>query len=152
MKYMRRSFTAVAALMVLSLTVLLCPSDPARAAPTMRVRILPSSGPHTVGTRTLVTFHLKVFGIKLDPAHVGKLRVAGHGHIQMYLDRIPKDATKVKDMTGVVAVVAATNFSIGFTRSWLRIHAGWHRLVVALARNDDTLYPVPPALFPVTVK
>ena len=62
------------------------------------------------------------------------------------------DATRRVDMKGIVAVTASPSFSLGFTRRWLQLHTGSHRFLIALARNDDVLYPMPAAVFPLTVR
>jgi hypothetical protein len=118
----------------------------------MGVKVSSGSGPHTIRNKTLVTFQLQVRGVTLDPKHVGAHAVPRHAHIQIYLDRIPPDATRHADMKGIVAVTAAIAFSIGFTRSWLHLHTGRHRFLIALARNDDILYNVSPAAFDVLVR
>jgi hypothetical protein len=122
------------------------------AQPSMRVALMASSGPHTVRAGTLLTVRLQVRGVTLDPKHLGDPAIPGHGHIQIYLDRIPTDATKHVDMKGIVALTARPSFSLGFTRRWLQLHAGSHRLLVALARNDDVLYPTQAAVFHMTVR
>jgi hypothetical protein len=120
--------------------------------PSVRLALLASSGPHIIRTGTLLTFHLRVSGVILDPEHIGDPAIPGHGHIQIYLDGIPADAARHVDLHGIVAVAASPSFSLGFTRRWLQLHVGGHRFLIALARNDDVLYPLPPAVFRMTVR
>jgi hypothetical protein len=75
-----------------------------------------------------------------------------HGHIQVYLDRIPADAYKVADLNGVLANLAAPLFSMGFPPHTVKSMPGRHRLLVALAQNDFVLYQVKPAVVTVTFK
>src|SRR5437899_1811554 len=70
----------------------------AAPAPSMAIQVLPKTGPSTITKPQAVKFVLKVSGIQLDATHMGKKNVAGQGHIQIYVDKIPADAYKVKDL------------------------------------------------------
>ena len=142
----------LSAVLAVSLHAPLTTQAAVSAQPSMRLAVLASSGPQTIRAGTLLTVHLRVHGVTLDPKHLGDPAIPGHGHIQIYLDRIPTDATRRVDMKGIVAVAASSSFSLGFTRRWLQVHAGNHRFIVALARNDDVLYPTPAAVFRLTVR
>jgi hypothetical protein len=118
----------------------------------MSVAILPSTGPHNItGKQTLVTFHLKVRGLHLDPKHIGGAPVAKHGHVQIYLDSIPATAYSRMDMTNIFAVAAGDDFSVGVTSAWVKKHSGSHTLLIALAQNNDVLYKATPGRFSITV-
>jgi hypothetical protein len=158
-------------LIVLGLTLAACGSAQSSAKPTptlapaptltpppyvpgaMRVTVLPSTGPHTItGKQTLITFHLKVQGLHLDPKHIGGKPVARHGHVQIYLDSIPSGAYARRDLTNIFAVAAGDDFSIGVTSAWVKKHAGSHTLLIALAQNNDVLYRATPGRLAVSVK
>jgi hypothetical protein len=126
---------------------------PAFVAGPMSVKVLANSGPSTIaGKQTLVTFHLQVHGLHLDPQHIGKKSAPTHGHIQIYLDSIPADAVTKMDMKNIFAVVGGQDFSIGVTPAWVKKHPGKHTLLIALAQNDYVLYRAKPASFAITVK
>jgi hypothetical protein len=87
----------------------------------------------------------------LDATHMGKANVGGHGHIQLYLGRIPSNAYVRKNLTQHwLGAVAATTVTINLAPALVG-GAGKHRLIVALARNNDVLYHVPVASTTITV-
>lgn len=167
---LHRSFSALV-VMALSVTLGACGSSQSSAKPTptlapgptltpapyvpgpMSVAVLPSTGPHRItGKQSLVTFHLKVQGLHLDPKNIGGKPVAKHGHVQIYLDAIPADAYTKRDMTNIFAVAAGVDFSIGVTSAWVKKHAGSHTLLIALAQNNDVLYRATPGRFRLSVR
>src|SRR5437868_15499064 len=75
--------------------------SPAPSRLPMRVTILPSSGPHTLTRKRRVALHLSVKGLVLDARNIGKKAKPGHGHIQVYFDRIPSDAYRIADLRGM---------------------------------------------------
>jgi hypothetical protein len=119
----------------------------------LRILVLPSSGPHTISSfpNDVVTFHLRIAGMVIDK-HVGGKAVTGHGHLQIYLDRIPRDAYTKRDLKNIVNIVAAASYSIGFDAAWIKLHRGRHTLLLTLAGNNDILYRTTPARFSLTVK
>jgi hypothetical protein len=115
----------------------------AQAAPAMRIKSV-SASPHVVIREGIVTFRVTVAGLKLDIRHMGKKAVAGHGHLQYYLDRVPSDAySRVDRKSPFLAAVATPLFSFNLRASPVKISRGTHRIIVALARNNDVLYRVP---------
>jgi hypothetical protein len=147
------------------------PSTPSRSASTPRQPASTASGPSSTAStpamsvaivsvkpatvtakQATVTLHLRVKGIFLDATHMGKANVGGHGHIQLYLDRIPSDAYVRKDLTQHwLGAVAATTIGLNLPPAVVG-GAGKHRIIAALARNDDVLYRVPMADTTITVK
>lgn len=121
------------------------------ASPHMAIHLRPSSGPHTIAAGKTVRLYLTVSGIHLDVRHIGK-RASGHeGHIQLYLDRIPKRAYAKPSLRHWLASVGATTVSLRLTRGIVGT-TGSHRIIAALARNNNVLYRVQPATFKVLVR
>jgi hypothetical protein len=102
-----------------------------------------------------VTFHLqlRVQGITLDPKNIGKANIPGHGHVQVYVDSIPKDAYARKDPKHWLgAPLAGRTIRITVPPALIGSR-GQHRLFVALAQNNWVLYRgVPAASRTITVK
>lgn len=122
------------------------------AQPAMRIASVTAS-PRVVIRQGIITFRVHVSGMKLDLRHMGKHAVAGHGHLQYYLDSIPADAYTRKDLRhAFIAAVATPLFSFNLRASRVKIAAGTHRIIVALARNDDILYRAPTASVTITVR
>jgi hypothetical protein len=122
------------------------------AQPAMRIASL-SASPRVVIKQGVVTFRVHVTGMKLDLRHMGKQAVAGHGHLQYYLDSVPVDAYTRKDVRHTfLAAVATPLFSFNLRASRVKITPGAHRIIVALARNDDILYRTPTSAISITVR
>src|SRR5205823_1201909 len=92
---------------ILAVGVLPTTGQAAAAQPgsSMSVRILAPKSHVTIAASKPVSMHIKVTGIALDLKHIGKKPVAGHGHIQLYLDKVPSDAYKKVDTKNLVVVV-----------------------------------------------
>jgi hypothetical protein len=138
-----------------SLLVFLClaaSAAQAQAAAKPSVKILPSSGPKTVGKSTVVTFKTKVTGITLDARHIGKPPQAGHGHLQVYVDGIPSDAWTKNDLQHHwLASVASPTFTLRLSPAILGGN-GKHHIIIALASNNNVLLKAPTASITLTVK
>jgi hypothetical protein len=129
------------------------PTPPPFVPGKLSVSVLRSTGPRVLSVKVpVMTIHLAVRGLHLDARHMGGKSVAGHGHIQVYIDRIPTNAYKTMDLKGVVANVATPLFSVGFTPKMLKSEAGKHRLMVTLAKNNYVLYHTPPRVISVVFK
>jgi hypothetical protein len=124
----------------------------AAAKPSMSVKIVAVS-PTTITTKkATVTFHLRVSGFVLDAVHMGKANVAGRGHFQLYVDKIPTDAWVKKDLQhNWLAALAATTISLNLPPALVG-GVGKHKIIVALAQNNYILYKVPTASITITVK
>lgn len=117
------------------------------------VTVLPSTGPRELTRKApVITVHLRVRGLHLDTRHIGGTPEADHGHVQVYLDRVPPDAHRQVDLKGVVANLASPDFSLSLPPAMVGRERGRHRLFVALARNDYILYPVRPATVAITFR
>ena len=129
----------------------LATSRPATSRPPMSVRII-SVKPATVTRKqATVTFHLRVKGLVFDAAHMGKANVRGHGHIQLYADKIPSDAYVRKDLTQHwLASLAATTIALNLSPPLVG-GPGKHRIIVALAQNNYVLYKESSAAVTITV-
>jgi hypothetical protein len=127
-------------------------THPTLAAPAMRI----ASGtvtPRVVLRSGTLTVHVATSGVHLDFRHVWKANVSGRGHLQYYLDAIPKDAhTRVDRSHGFIAAVGTSTFSFNLKASRIQVTAGKHHLIAALARNNGTLYRVPTHAMAFTVK
>jgi hypothetical protein len=109
--------------------------------------------PHRVIAQGIVTFRVSVKGITLDLRHVGKKPVAGHGHLQYYLDKVPKDAHSKADLKhSFIAAVATPLFDFNLRASRVKIGRGKHKVIVALAKNNYVLYKAPTAAVTITVR
>jgi hypothetical protein len=110
-------------------------------SPPPTVSILSPHSPLTIAINKSLTLKLKVTGITLSAAHIGKKASGKEGHIQVYLDAIPKDAYKKADLKQHwLASVAATSFPMKLTSGVLGGKKGSHKLLVALAKNNNILY------------
>ena len=127
---------------------------PAAAKPSMGVTILAVTPTTVTRNNPTVTFRLqlRVKGIVLDPRHIGKANVRGHGHIQVYVDRIPSNAYVRRNLKQHwLASLAGKTLRITVPPALLGAR-GQHRLIVALAQNNSILYRVPAASATITVK
>src|SRR5947208_5177259 len=143
---MKRLVTAIAASTMLAASTLVPVTGHAASTPprsSMSVTIV-SVKPSTVTAKHAdVTFQLRVKGLVLDATHMGKANVRGHGHIQLYVDGIPTDAYVRKDLKQHwLASLAATTLSLNLSPALVG-GRGKHRIIVALAQNNDVLYRAP---------
>jgi hypothetical protein len=152
---MKRLITSVAAVTILGTSMLFplvahAASRHPRAS--MSVAIVSVSPTLVTAKHATVTFRLRVTGIVLDAVHMGKAHVAGHGHIQLYVDAIPRDAYTHKDLQRHwLASLATTTLTLNLSPAIVG-GAGKHRIFAALAQNNNVLYRVPVASFTITVK
>jgi hypothetical protein len=85
--------------------------------------------------------------------HMGKAPIAGHGHIQFYLDRIPSDAyTRVDLHHNWIGLSATPIFTCNLAASPIKITRGHHRIIVALAKNNMVLYRAASDAMSITVR
>jgi hypothetical protein len=115
--------------------------------------VIASVKPTTVTKKhAAVAFRLTVKGITLDAGHMGKANVSGHGHIQLYVDKVPKDAYTKKDLKhNWLASLAAPVFGLNLSPQVLG-SLGKHRIIIALAQNNYVLYRTPTAAVTITAK
>ena len=151
---MKRLVTALVASTILAATGLFPVAGhaaPAQSKPVMSVAVV-SVNPTTVTKKNAaVTFRLRVKGIVLDAVHMGKANVAGHGHIQLYVDKVPTDAYARKDLQHWLASLATTTLTLNLAPAIVG-GAGKHKIIAALAQNNGVLYRVPTASVTITVK
>jgi hypothetical protein len=151
---MKALVTSVVASTILAATMLFPVTGQAAPAPSMGVAIVSATPRSVVRTNPTVTFHLqlRVKGIVLDKTHIGKTNIRGHGHIQVYVDKIPTDAWVRKDLKQHwLTSLAGTNLRITVPPMLIG-GRGTHHLIVALAQNNQVLYHAPTASIPITVK
>ena len=149
---MKRFLTSLGAAAVLAGCLVPLGTQAASPAARMSIKVLPSTGPRTVRGYQNVRVRLRTSGIVLDARWMGQRNQAGHGHIQVYRDSIPKDAYSRPDRShNFLAALPVSSFRLGLSRSRLR-SAGKHKIIVALAQNNFVLYRVPTASFTVNVK
>jgi hypothetical protein len=120
---------------------------PAPFTPKMSVAIASATPATVIRKNASVTFHLqlRVKGIVLDPKHIGKANIPGHGHVQVYVDRIPKEAYVRKHLKQpLLASLAGRTIRITVPPALIGSR-GTHRLYVALAQNNQVLYRGVPA-------
>lgn len=114
----------------------------------MSVSVLKSTRPSHIKLGGRVNFHVKVTGILLT---IAKKNKPGQGHIQVYLNKIPKDAHRKFDRRHWLGSLADTKFSFGFPKGIVP-GKGIYKILIALAKNNSVLYHVTPAIFKLTVK
>jgi hypothetical protein len=121
-------------------------------ATALSVKII-SLKPTTVTAKhSVVTFRLRVQGMTLDAKHIDRKNIVGHGHVQLYVDKIPSDAYRNKDLKHHwLASLAASGFQLNLSPVVLG-GTGKHIIFVTLAQNDDVLYRIPTASSSITVK
>ena len=146
----------LAATVLFPITGHAAPAPPKSAAskPAMGVTIVSVTPTTVIRKNRFVTFRLQlhVKGLVLDPRHIGKANVRGHGHVQVYVDRIPADAYVRRDPKHWLgAPLAGTTLRITVPPTLIGAR-GRHRLIVALAQNNSVLYRVPAAGATITVK
>jgi hypothetical protein len=123
----------------------------AQSKPAISVTVV-SVNPTTVTAKhAAVTFHLSVKGMVLDGLHMGKVNVSGHGHIQLYVDKVPSDAYARKDLQHWLASLATTTLTLNLSPAIVG-GTGKHKIIVALAQNNGVLYSAPTASITITVK
>ena len=154
---MKPLVSSVAASTILAATILFPITGnaaPPPPNPAMSVRVVSVTPTTVIRKNPTVTFRLqlRVKGIVLDRTHIGKANVRGHGHLQVYVDRIPADAYVRRDLKQHwLASLAGTNLRITVPPTLVG-GRGTHRLIVALAQNNSVLYRVPTASSTITVK
>ena len=155
---MKKITTAFGSALLLAATVFSAgayasPSHATTAKSSMSVKVLLVIPPRAKSKFTEITVHVRVTGIKLDPTHIGRKSVAGHGHMQLYLDRIPASAYKKGTLKDTIAVAAGPIFTFILNAHQKKLAAGRHTYLIALAQNNETLYKsVKPASFTLTLK
>lgn len=127
-------------------------APPPPPPPGPSVSILSPTRPVTVTRKhPAVTFRVKVVGLRLSAAHMGKKPVKNEGHLQVYADRIPADAYKKKDFrTTWLAALAARKFPLKLATPILT--KGRHKILIALAQDNYVLYKANTASVTVIVK
>jgi hypothetical protein len=94
----------------------------------------------------LITFTVSVQSIELSFKDIGKAPVAGEGHVQFYLDRIPRDAWTRRDVHHTFLAAVGTPIAImRFSHVAVKVSPGRHKILAALAKNNDILYRAPVA-------
>jgi hypothetical protein len=83
---------------------------------------------------------------------IGKRPLDKQGHLQVYLDRIPRNAYRQPDTAATMAIIATNEFSLGLAPAWMHSHRGSHKFLVALAKNDNVLYRLKAAAISVHIK
>jgi hypothetical protein len=119
----------------------------------MSVKALSVIAPKTITKKNqAITVAVRVKGLALDPTHIGRKSLARHGHMQIYLDRIPNAAYKQGNLADVVAIAAGPIFTFVLSPQWKAKAHGRHTYLIALAQNNEVLYNVKAASFTLTVK
>jgi hypothetical protein len=109
--------------------------------------------PRVVGLSHLITFTVAVRGIRLSYGDMGKPPVVGEGHLQYYLDRIPRDAWVRPDVHRTFLAAVGTPITVfRFSHTAVRVDPGKHVILVALAKNNYVLYHSPIAHVAIRVK
>jgi hypothetical protein len=106
----------------------------------------------TVEAGGRIALQLRITGVKMNPAAMGRKNVPGEGHYHLYVDCIPPDSYSKGFLGACWANSLATTHPVfDLSASHVQVGIGTHLLLIALARNDHVLYPVPPATLPFTV-
>lgn len=100
--------------------------------------------PTSVKPSGIIAFTTRATGITLSSSLHVHTNQAGHGRFQYYLDSIPRNAwTKPATHGNYLAAAVSTVLVYSVKAGHVRFHRGTHHIIVALARNDGTLYRVP---------
>lgn len=122
--------------------------------PSVSIRLLSPTHPVTVPANGSIAIHVRVQGITLDAAAMGRRNVQGQGHYHFYVDCIPSAAySRPNNFGGCWAGAEATERStFDLSTSHVKVGRGTHVLLIALSRNDHILYKVAPVdvMFTVT--
>lgn len=114
--------------------------------------MLSSTGPRSIKMNGTVRFHLHIVGMKLDQ-RIGSKPKLDQGHIQVYSNRIPRDAYIRKDLSkSWIASRATSTFKLKFSKQLLHGRKGTYKILLALAKNNDMLYYVKAATFKLKVR
>ncbi len=124
---------------------------------TPRVQVLKKSGPHAISkyphNYINLYFHVKglKYGAKYGPGAKPK---AGQGHIEIYMDSIPRDAYHKVDVRHAFNyhIQSLRQVTIEPNNPWINLYQGKHTLLIVLAKNNDVLYPIRPVKFSLNVK
>ena len=121
------------------------------------IQVLKTSGPHEISEapHNNISFHFHVSGLTYGPNYGPKSgNKPGQGHIEMYIDRLPRDAYDRVDLVNLFndGIRSLDSVSIGVDDAYIKILKGHHTLLIVLARNDDVLYKVKPVRFPLLIK
>jgi hypothetical protein len=155
---MKRALTVFSTIAILVLDVSTAGNSTAatlQASPKlpMSIKVLAVTGPHVITKNgQLIAVRVRFTGIVMDPLHIGQKSVVGHGHMQVYLNRIPSSAYKYAAPADVVVNATTSTFNFALSPHWRKAARGHHRFLVALARNDNILYRVNAGSFSLTVK
>ena len=149
---MSRIVVSIVAALVLLTSGLLGPAS-AHGAAAMSIQVLSPADPVSVPMNGKIPIHIKVTGIKLDMAAMGRKPVAGEGHYHIYVDCIPPVAYLRNNNLGACWATAAATTSTTFdlATSHVPVRPGPHTLFLALAQNNHVLYRAPVADIVVTV-
>jgi hypothetical protein len=119
----------------------------------LSIQIVSPASPVTVKQNGKFPITLKVTGISLDMYAMGRKNVPGEGHYHFYVDCITANGYSSGLLSGCWAYAgASTRTYFDLKQSPVKINPGTHLLLVALARNDHVLYPVPAATLVFTVR
>lgn len=151
---MKRLHAALIAAPVLAATLAVVNPLSTSAAPahSMAVRVLSPTRTPAIVANKVVTFNVRATGITLDAKHMGKSTISGHGHIQVYLDSIPSDAYKKAEYRHLVLAVGVSKFTWQVSKPWAKANKGHHKLIFALAQNNNVLYHGGTATLSITVR
>lgn len=154
---MRRVTTAIVA----ALVVVTVASALAWAAGTPSISFK-SGGPHTITAPKLgctkhssvgkMNFTLRVSGMRMSSAMKTKKAKPGQGHVQVYIDKVPADATRRFDKSHWIQSTPLSSFPVCLPRPFLANKQGKHTLYFELGKTNSSLYSSKPATFTFTAK
>lgn len=121
--------------------------------PALNIRVLSPTRPVTVSLNGKIPLRLKISGITLDAAAMGRANVPGYGHFHFYVDCIPSVSyTRPNNLGACWAGAAARERTVfDLATSHVKVNPGTHVLLLALSRNDHVLYRAPIASVVFTV-
>lgn len=141
-----RILIGLAAALLSASAALSAHASPPGAGGLPSIQILSPARSVTVAAGGQIPIRLRVTGMKLSAANIGKRNIPGQGHYHFYVDCIPSDAYARADLGGCWA--GASGYPQGvfnLATSAVKVRVGTHVLLVALAQNDHVLYRSPPA-------
>jgi len=101
---------------------------------------------------TTIYFSFHVSGMRMSLHMNDKKPQPGLGHIQVYIDKVPADATRKFDRRYWLGSIPVSTLSMCFPRVFLGGKMGKHTVYFGLGKTNSHLYNVKPATFTFTAR
>ncbi|GAC1509982.1 MAG: hypothetical protein NVS2B16_09460 [Chloroflexota bacterium] len=153
---MKRIVVSACASLILTIGGLAGPTGDASrllSTATMSIHVISPGGAVTVPVNGKIPIRVRITGMRLNMAAMGRKPVAGEGHFHFYVDCIPSIAYVKNNNLGAcwAGAVASETTVFNLEASRVKVTSGTHILLMALAQNDHVLYRIPAATIVFTV-